>query len=192
MIENQALAKTMQSAIDYAEQTKTNALLSAINGLLKYKPNIIRALKHSRGTHTFDDVVMLVVNGSLKFWDFDGTFVITEFVVYPQKSVIHIFLAGGKLDKLIEVHPILANHARELGCSAVTLDGRSGWSKVFEDYGWEEISRKLQIDVTKKQPFDEWGEDYAVEKPEASENHESRGPQQEIRKANGHSTESRT
>jgi hypothetical protein len=58
-------------------------------------------------------------------------------LLYPKKKVLHIFLAGGKLETLTDMHESVIWWAKAQGCSALTLSGRKGWVKALESFDWK-------------------------------------------------------
>lgn len=59
---------------------------------------------------------------------------VLEVRTYPARKVLHIWLAGGRLDELMDYLEHADNYARDMGCSAIEVEGRQGWSRVLEDY----------------------------------------------------------
>lgn len=111
-----------------------------VNDLVKCKEWIEAALEYSGGTHSINDVFHAILEGRMQLWPADKGCLVTEILVYPRKKVLHIFLAGGELDQLTDMHEDVINWARQQECSALTLSGRQGWSRALEKFGW-----KLQL-----------------------------------------------
>lgn len=102
------------------------------------RPHIEAALDYSGGTHTYDDVVKGVKDGSLVFWPGPNSAVITEIIEHPQKRTLHFFLAGGNAAELEAMLPGILDWAREQGCESASLTGREGWERSFlKRRGWE-------------------------------------------------------
>lgn len=96
------------------------------------------ALEYSGGTHTFDDVAAGVLKGEFQLWHHDNAAIVTEIVVYPRLKDLHFFLAGGNLDELQQMTPIIEDWGRSVGCTRVSLAGRKGWQRTFlKDRGYE-------------------------------------------------------
>lgn len=100
---------------------------------------IKNALKYAKGAHTLEDIWEGVVKGDFHFWPGEKSAVITELQVYPQRLVMHIFLAGGDLDELLEMEKSIEAFARHIHCNSVSISGRRGWLRIFKRDGWEEI-----------------------------------------------------
>lgn len=97
------------------------------------------ALEYTKGTHTLDDIWNGVVRGDLQFWPGDKSAIITEIQIYPQTKVMHIFLAGGDLEELLEMEKSVRAYAKTIGCNSMSISGRRGWLRIFERDGWKEI-----------------------------------------------------
>lgn len=101
------------------------------------------ALVYARGTHTLNDVLDGVLRGDFQFWPGDKSAVVTEIQIYPQKKVMHIFLAGGDLEELLEMEKSVRAFAETIGCNSMSISGRRGWVKIFERDGWEEVCTSI-------------------------------------------------
>jgi len=97
------------------------------------------ALKYAKGTHTIDDIWHGIVTGDFQFWPGDRSAVVTEIQIYPQKKVMHIFLAGGEMDELLEMEKSVRAYAKTIGCNSMSISGRRGWVRIFERDGWQEV-----------------------------------------------------
>lgn len=95
------------------------------------------ALAYSGGTHTFDDVLAGIRSGRMQLWPAERGCAVTEIVIYPQKKVLHVFLAAGELDQILDMQKSAAEWGRRQGCATMTLAGRLGWSKVMKSQGWD-------------------------------------------------------
>ena len=68
--------------------------------LLRCKEWIQSALDKGGDTHSFIDVVEGVLSGHMQLWSGEKGCAVTEIVCYPNKKVLHVFLAGGKLEQI--------------------------------------------------------------------------------------------
>lgn len=108
-----------------------------MNEIERCKPWIEAALGFSGGTHEYDDVAYAILQGQMQLWPADDGCLVTEMLLYPKKKVLHIFLAGGKLETLTDMHESVIWWAKAQGCSALTLSGRKGWVKALESFDWK-------------------------------------------------------
>lgn len=113
--------------------------------LLRCRKWIEAALEYSSGTHEFVDVVDGVLTGKMQLWPGERGCLVTEIVSYPRKKVLHIFLAGGKLDQLLDMYDAVSAFGQMNGCDRMTLAGRPGWRKVLPE--WSRDFTVLGIDL---------------------------------------------
>ena len=96
------------------------------------------ALGYGGGTHDFNDVVDAISTGHMQLWPADDGCLVTEIVKYPRKTVLHIFLAGGRMGQITDMHDDVIAWAKTQGCESLTLAGRKGWVKALAPYGWNQ------------------------------------------------------
>ena len=116
--------------------------------LERLRQHVEAALEYSGGTHQFEDVLEMVEKNQLQVWPAIQSIVLTEIIVYPRLKNLHYFLAGGDLDELSRMRPMIESWGKSLGCTRVSLAGRRGWAKTFlkdEGYSpqWTVLAKKL-------------------------------------------------
>lgn len=121
--------------------------MSAQAELLRCRSWLQKALDVGRNTHSFIDVAEGVVSGKMQLWAAEKGCVVTEIIVYPNKKVLHIFLAGGKLEQITDMQSDVEKWAKAQGCIEMSLAGRLGWKKALKSLGWEEKSVILQKEI---------------------------------------------
>ena len=105
--------------------------------LERLRQHVEAALEYSGGTHQFEDVLEMVEKNKLQVWPATQSIVLTEIIVYPRLKNLHYFLAGGDLDELSRMRPMIESWGKSLGCTRVSLAGRRGWAKTFlKDEGY--------------------------------------------------------
>ena len=113
--------------------------------LLECQKWIQSALGKGGDTHDFKDIVDGVLSGHMQLWVGSNGCAITEIVVYPNKKVLHVFLAGGDkghgIKQITDMHDDTWGKAQ--GCDGMTIAGRKGWKKVLESRGWSEQNTTL-------------------------------------------------
>ena len=114
----------------------------------RLRKHIEAALEYSAGTHTIDDVADGILEGKFQCWEGKESIIITEIVVYPRLKDLHFFLAGGDLDEISLMEPLITAWGKSLGCTRVSLAGRKGWQKSFlKERGyepkWSVLSKEL-------------------------------------------------
>jgi hypothetical protein len=116
--------------------------------LERLRHHVEAALEYSGGTHNFEDITQMVEDHRLQLWPAKDSVVLTEIIVYPRLKNLHYFLAGGDLDELSRMRPLIESWGKSLGCTRVTLAGRRGWAKTFlkdEGYSpqWSVLAKEL-------------------------------------------------
>ena len=97
----------------------------------RLRHHVAAALEYSGGTHKVEDIAEGIRRGQFQLWSGKNSVVVTEIIVYPQLKDLHYFLAGGDLDELRLMRPIIESWGKEIGCSRVSLAGRKGWERTF-------------------------------------------------------------
>ena len=111
------------------------------------RPWIEAALEYSGGTHTFDDVVDGVTSGRMQLWPAPRGCATTEIVLYPRKKVLHVFLAGGDMDQILDMIDSAAAWGRTQDCTALTLAGRLGWQRVLDKHGFTPVLVTMERNI---------------------------------------------
>jgi hypothetical protein len=122
--------------------------MSDIDHLERLRHHVEAALEYSGGTHHFEDVLEMVKQNKLQVWPATESIVLTEIIVYPRLKNLHYFLAGGDLDELSRMRPMIESWGKSIGCTRVSLAGRRGWANTFlkdEGYSpqWTVLAKEL-------------------------------------------------
>lgn len=112
--------------------------------LLRCRKWIEDALEYSGGTHTFEDVARSIAEGRMQLWPAPRGCAVTELVQYPQKTVLHVFLAGGEMDQIIDMMDSAVQWSKTQGCGSMTVAGRHGWARVLGKYGYKPVMTVLE------------------------------------------------
>ena len=108
-----------------------------ISEIDRCQPWLEAALEYSGGTHSFSDVVNGITSGKMQLWPSPKGCIVTEFVVYPRKKMLNVFLGGGEMEQLLDMHEDVIAWSKAQGCEAVTISGRFGWKKPLAKHGWK-------------------------------------------------------
>jgi len=103
------------------------------------RQHIEAALEYGGGTHTFEDVRDMIHKGTAQLWVGPDGCAVTEIIVYPRKRVLHCFLAGGKLEQIVDMIDSAVAWGKTQGCSDLTLSGRMGWQRALAQYGFKPV-----------------------------------------------------
>lgn len=111
--------------------------------LERCRPWIEAALNHGGDTHSFDDVVESVKKGAMQFWPAEDACAVTEIIPFPRKKVLHVFLAGGNAETIVDMNESAESFAKMNGCSTISIVGRVGWKKALGKKGYSTPSAVL-------------------------------------------------
>lgn len=106
--------------------------------------HIEAALAYSGGTHDFDDVKQSIISGQMQIWPAARGCAVTEIVVYPKKQVLHVFLAAGEMDQIVDMIDSAVEWGKQQGCVGMTIAGRHGWSRVLAKHGYKAVMTVLE------------------------------------------------
>ena len=116
--------------------------MSVSEELMKCREWIQSALDKGGDTHDFKDIVDGVISGHMQLWSGTSGCAVTEILVYPNKKILHVFLAGvdqGHGSKQItDMHDSAVEFAKRNDCQGMTVSGRSGWKKILASRGWKQ------------------------------------------------------
>lgn len=105
------------------------------------------ALAYSGGTHEWVDVVNGVCSGRMQLWPSPDAAAVTEIIKYPRKMVLNVFIAGGNMERLVDMLESAKAWGHAQGCDAIAMSGRRGWLKVLGKEGWEEQFTTMTSDI---------------------------------------------
>lgn len=89
-------------------------------------------------THSMEDVIESVGTGHMQLWVGDKGAAVTQILNFPRKKILHVFLAGGDLEQVLDFVPSFMTWGELQGCSKITMSGRKGWGRVLPKSGWRE------------------------------------------------------
>ena len=72
------------------------------------------ALAYSHGTHDLLDILNGIKEGQYQLWEGKGMHRYRSPAI-PQKKVFHVFLGGGDMDQLTDMHSSVIAFAKQLG-----------------------------------------------------------------------------
>ena len=112
-------------------------MYSQISDIDRCQPWIEAALEYSGGTHSLSDVINGITSGKMQLWPSPKGCIVTEIVVYPRKKMLNVFLGGGEMEQLLDMHKDVIAWSKAQGCEAITITGRFGWKKPLTKHGWK-------------------------------------------------------
>ena len=107
-----------------------------------------KALALGGHTHTREDIAAGIKAGRYQYWGDEDCCVVTEVVEYPRCRKLHLFIAAGKLSKLLEHYlPKVKAYAQEQGCVSLTSVSRKGFLRRFPAYGFKPKCVTFELDL---------------------------------------------
>lgn len=122
-------------------------IVEIVQDWLACRDGLLKAIERTGGTHNEDDVLFMLFQGKLKLLRHGESGLVVEVMASPRMNILHVFLAGGKMDEILHLEKTLPDLAKTLGCQRITLAGRSGWERALKDHGWGEKVIYLQKDL---------------------------------------------
>lgn len=126
---------------------KLASLELTLANLRKWRPQIEVALRHGAQAQSFDDLLMMVMRGTVQFYSFEKSFLVMEIINYPQFKVYHCFLAGGDMRDVFESEARMLPNAKALGCKYLSIAGRKGWTRMLKPRGWKFVCATMYKEV---------------------------------------------
>lgn len=109
--------------------------MSIFDAWAKAKPFIELSIPELHGTHTIDDIALMVGAGHLRIWNGEKSAVLTEITRTPRIKALNCFIGGGDLEELLKIRDEkLVPFAKENDCTRITGAGRKGWSRALPGY----------------------------------------------------------
>ena len=106
---------------------------------------IEKSLKY-QDFYTIDDIEAKIRDGIAFLWPGKESAIVTEFVFFPKKKVLHILCIAGKYKEVEEIYMCIEEYAKKLGINKITGSGRKGWLRKVKHLGFKQenlISKEL-------------------------------------------------
>lgn len=90
-------------------------------------------------THTLADIKRGIEESKYQMWPSHHSVLVTSIQRFPTGVMAcNVFLAGGNLEEIRPMVPLLEQWAKEQGCTRMTCTGRHGWARTFitSEDGW--------------------------------------------------------
>ena len=107
----------------------------------------MKALAHGGGTHSVEDVLDQIERGDAQLWTEQDALIVTEIHDYPQKKVLHFWLATGEIASVVSLSNHILAEGKKMGCDQATLAGRKGWERVLGSAGWSPMLQVLSKEI---------------------------------------------
>ena len=130
--------------IDY-EKYRVDGVLPLWAELFKKSEHFLAAALEYDYTHTLQDVADKVENCTMQLWPLGNAALVTELQNHPQCRVLHVYLAGGDLQTILDFEPQLIAFGKQMGCQRISLAGRTGWIKKLTH--WKKSCVYLSLEI---------------------------------------------
>lgn len=88
------------------------------------------------GETSLEEVLAEVLAGRAQLWAGEAGCIVSQCVMGPAGGSIHGWLSGGTLQGVNELRPGVEAFGRAMGCTWATLEGRTGWERVYRRFGF--------------------------------------------------------
>lgn len=98
-------------------------------------PWLAAALVHNGNTHRKEDLWEMIAHGAAQLHPLRNGAIVTTIQTHPSGlKDANAWLAGGNLEEILQVIPLLETWLKSEGCARVTVTGRKGWLKRLPEY----------------------------------------------------------
>ena len=105
--------------------------------LKKYRVDIEKALCYTEGAWDFNQVCASVLSGRVDTYETPNSLLLCQINSNPSTNVYHVFIAVGTLEEILHfAQTQLITEARLRNCTALSFEGRRGWTKHLSSMGW--------------------------------------------------------
>jgi hypothetical protein len=111
--------------------------LGASEDLDRWKKQIDKALRTGGDLMDFYDVADRMDKGYLWLFENDNAFIIVEPQTWPKGKVLHALVAGGNIEGIRSLIPIIEEAARLAGAIKLTTICRRGFADMIASTGWK-------------------------------------------------------
>lgn len=106
--------------------------------VLRCRPWIEAALERSAKSHSFEDVLRVIMQNDAHLWATENGCCVTCITAYPLSKVLQIWLLGGDFDEVYNEHNAQVEQwAKSHDCDHILVNGRKGWARRLKDLGYE-------------------------------------------------------
>ena len=122
-----------------------NEAKKRVDGLLKWRPQIERALARNDAYLTYDEVCQRVLAGNMHWFSSEDAFVIAEVITLQRGSYLHVTVAGGKFEGIKQIEneqviPLL----KSAGITRMTMLARDGFTRR-DMPGWKPTKQQYFV-----------------------------------------------
>lgn len=104
---------------------------------------LLKALRRGGEGDTLEDLERALSEGWALLWHGERSAMVTT----RHGPEMHVWLGCGDMQELKAMAPGVFAHARAVGCTDMTINGRAGWSRALKDLGFvrdgDELRKRL-------------------------------------------------
>lgn len=100
---------------------------------------VMKALEDMGGLYDLQDIFDRIADGRFQSFFVGDSWAITQVIDFPKKRVLHLFLLVGDNKDFQALEHKLEDFAVEQKVHFMRADGRLGWRRKMNDYGWKEV-----------------------------------------------------
>lgn len=94
---------------------------------------------------TLDDVKRDLEARRSHLWMGDASAMVTTISDWANgERIIEAWLAGGEMQEILAMTPVLEDWGRRVGCTQAHVQGRRGWIRALAPFGYEHYSTTLR------------------------------------------------
>lgn len=95
------------------------------------------ALDHGGNSHDVEHIEEGIRCNQFQAWFAEDAVLVTELIDYPNYRVVHVFLAGGSLETILQMRPDIERFGQHFGCKYLSINGRPGWARALKEFGYD-------------------------------------------------------
>lgn len=116
-----------------------------VDGLLKWRPYIEKALARNDAYLTYNEVCQRVMAGNMYWFSSDDAFVVAEIITLQRGSYMHVTIAGGKFEGIKQIEneqviPLL----KSAGITRMAMLARNGFARRSMP-GWKPTKQQYYV-----------------------------------------------
>jgi len=100
--------------------------------------------------YTLNDLKQRVFNNDAQLWSTPNGACLTCVTIYPQTTIVQIWLMGGDYEELMTKHSdAVFRWAKDvIGASMIYVQGRKGWTRRLKDRGFHELQSITAMELS--------------------------------------------
>ncbi len=93
---------------------------------------------------TLEDVKAELEARNAHLWMGDRAAMVTTISDFGSERLIEAWLAGGEMNEILSMTPVIEDWARRVGCTQAHVTGRKGWVRALAPLGYETYSTTVR------------------------------------------------